>query len=794
MSEKNERVDKNSLISKMDKIPLLPLRDLVIFPNMVIPLFVGRQKSVKALEAAMEKDKIIFLVAQKNSKVDEPNRNDIYEMGTLSEILQILKLPDGAIRVLVEGLKRIKIKDYLQDAPYFEVSTSEVEEKDDKGKETEALKRIVLDEFENYVALNKKIPPETIMSVAEIDQPGRLADVIAAQIILKHEEKQELLVILSAQERLRKISMILRKENEILQIERKIEGKVKNQLGKSQREYYLSEQLKVIQKELGKADNSYSEMQDLKDKIKSSKMAKEAEEKALKEMARLEKMMPMSAEATVIRTYLDWLVALPWNAKSSEKIDIEKTKKILDEDHYGLEKVKDRIVEYLAVKKLVGDRMQSPILCLVGPPGVGKTSLARSVARALGKTFVRVSLGGIRDEAEIRGHRRTYVGALPGRIIQSIRKAKTKNPVFLMDEIDKMSADFRGDPAAALLEVLDPEQNMTFMDHYLEVEFDLSEVMFITTANVLYNIPAPLQDRMEIIEINSYTELEKVKIGQMFIIPKQLKFHGLTEKDIEFTEAGMHYIVQNYTKEAGVRGLEREIKTVCRKVTKEKVSNGAKFKKMEVKEENIKTFLGAPKYMDVPTKDINEVGISTGLAWTEFGGDVLTIEVSIVKGKGQVLLTGKLGDVMKESAQAALSYTRAKATNFGIKEDAFAKTDIHIHVPEGAIPKDGPSAGITMATAIISAFTGAPVKKNLAMTGEITLRGRVLPIGGLKEKTIAAHRNGVQEIIVPFYNKKDYEELPEYVRKNIKFYFVKSMDEVVKIALNIKHKYGKKGK
>lgn len=783
MADFNEKQNVNNE-KKIEKAPLLALRDLVIFPNMVIPLFVGREKSIKALEVAMERDRIIFLVAQKDARTDDPQKKDIYEIGTISEILQILKLPDGAIRVLVEGLTRVKIKEYLQEDPYFEVSIERINENTERTKETEALMRMVMDEFQKYVRMNKKIPPETLMSVSEIDNPGRLADVIAAHIYLKHEEKQNLLELEDPARRLQQLSTYLHRENEILDIEKKIQGKVKSQLEKSRREYYLYEQLKAIQKELGKTDSTYNEVEELRVKIKKAKMSKDAEDKALKELSRLEKMMPMSAEATVIRTYLDWLIALPWNFKTKEKLDIKNVEKILEEDHFGLEKPKERIIEYLAVKKNIKDKkVTDPILCFVGPPGVGKTSLARSIARAMGRNFVRISLGGVRDEAEIRGHRRTYIGAMPGRIIQSLRKAKSKNPVFLMDEVDKMSSDFRGDPAAALLEVLDPEQNNTFMDHYLDTEFDLSDVMFITTANTLYDIPLPLQDRMEIIEINSYTDFEKLNIAKKFLIPKQLKQHGLTEKDIEINEKATMSIIHNYTKEAGVRNLEREIKAICRKVAKAKVSE-TKFKKIIITEENINKFLGVPKFLDVPTKGVNGIGIATGLAWTEFGGDVLVIESSIVKGKGILILTGKLGEVMKESGQAALSYIRSRAKRLGLKEDLFSKTDIHVHVPEGAIPKDGPSAGITIATSLISAFTAKPVRKDIAMTGEITLTGRVLPIGGLKEKTLAAHRNGIKEVIIPEYNRKDYSELPDYIKKNLKFYFVKTMDEVIKIAIN----------
>ncbi|MCE5300303.1 MAG: endopeptidase La, partial [Spirochaetia bacterium] len=659
----------------------------------------------------------------------------------------------------------------------------------------EAMMRLVMDEFQKHVRMNKKIPPETTMSVSEIDSPGRLADVIAAHIFLKHEEKQELLEMVEPKKRLHRMSEILQRENEILEIEKKIQVKVKSQLEKSQKEYYLSEQLKAIQKELGKGDSTFNEVEELREKVKKAKMPKEAEEKALKELSRLEKMMPMSAEATVIRTYLDWLITLPWNTKTRDKLDIKHVEGILNEDHYGLDKPKERILEYLAVKKNMKDkpeRAQDPIICFVGPPGVGKTSLARSIARALGRNFVRLSLGGVRDEAEIRGHRRTYIGALPGRILQSIRKAKSKNPVFLMDEVDKMSSDFRGDPAAALLEVLDPEQNNTFMDHYLETEFDLSDVMFITTANTLYGIPLPLQDRMEIIEIGSYTEIEKMNIAKRFIIPRQLKQHGLTTDDVELKDSALLVIIGSYVREAGVRNLEREFKAVCRKVAREKVTDEKKFKKITITPDNLTKYLGVPKFADVPTKDLNGVGTSTGMAWTEVGGDVLVIEVSTAKGKGTLMLTGKLGDVMKESAQAALTFIRSRAKKLGIKDEIFGKTDIHIHVPEGAIPKDGPSAGITIATAIASALTGRPVKKGIAMTGEITLRGRVLPIGGLKEKVLAAHSNGITEVIIPFYNKKDYSELPEYIKDKLKFHFVKNMDEVIKLALDARPQ--KKGK
>jgi ATP-dependent Lon protease len=784
---KKEEPDSKSY-KTTGRVPLLALRDLVIFPSMVIPLFVGREKSIKALEAAMERDRMILLVAQKDARTDNPSKNEIYNTGTFSEILQILKLPDGAIRVLVEGVTRVRIKEYVQDEPFFEVTMEEVAEEQVKDKETEAMMRLVMDEFQKHVKMNKKIPPETIMSVSEIENPGKLSDVIAANIFLKHEEKQALLEMEAPKKRLNKMSEILQRENEILEIERKIQVKVKSSLEKSQKEYYLSEQLKAIQKELGKGDSSYNELEEIKEKIKKAKMPKEGEEKALKELSRLEKMMPMSAEATVIRTYLDWLIALPWNTKTKDKLDLKHVQDVLDEDHYGLEKPKERILEYLAVKKNMKDKKekaQDPIICFVGPPGVGKTSLAKSIARAMDRSFVRLSLGGIRDEAEIRGHRRTYIGAMPGRIIQSIRKAKSKNPVFLMDEVDKMSSDFRGDPAAALLEVLDPEQNNTFMDHYLDSEFDLSDVMFITTANTLYGIPLPLQDRMEIIEINSYTEHEKASIVKKFLIPKQLKLHGLTVDDVLVKDDAVNAVINGYTREAGVRNMEREVKALFRKVAKEKVTDEKKFKKITIDASNIEKFLGVPKFQDISMKDVNDVGAATGMAWTEVGGDVLVIEVSIMKGKGQLMLTGKLGDVMKESAQAALSYARAKAKKLGIKEDVFAKNDIHVHVPEGAIPKDGPSAGITIATAIISAFTGKPVKKLLSMTGEITLRGRVLPIGGLKEKTLAAARNGIKEVIIPFYNKKDFTELPDYVKENMKFHFAKTMDEVIKIALGI---------
>ncbi len=767
-----------------EKLPLLPVRDLVIFPQMIIPLLIGRDKSVNAIEEAMVHNRFIFLSTQKEANIDNPKEKDIYSIGTVGEILQWLKMPDGTAKVLVEGLTRAKIKRFLPNRYFFQVKITKLEKEIEKTSEVEALMRMVRSQFEQYVKLNKRILPETFMSAVNIESPGQLADVVASHILLKINDKQEILKVINPKERLKKLSKILNKELEILKIETKIQGQVKEQIETVQKKYYLNEQLKAIQKELGEEDETTLELNELKAKIKKVKMSKESEEKSLKELARLKRIPPLSPEGAVVRNYLDWLIALPWSQKTKDKLDISRAKKILEEDHYGLEKVKTRVLEYLAVCKLVA-KMKGPILCFVGPPGTGKTSVAKSVARSLGRNFVRISLGGMRDEAEIRGHRRTYVGALPGRIIQSIRKAKSKNPVFLLDEVDKMSMDFRGDPSAALLEVLDPEQNSTFNDYYLEVDFDLSDVMFITTANVQHSIPLPLQDRMEIISFPGYIEEEKLKIAQKFLIPKQFTAHGLKERKLSFSTNALLEIIRRYTREAGVRNLEREIANICRKVAKEIVEKNAdKISNLiEITTANLHKYLGPPKFRHGKAEEKNEVGVATGLAWTEVGGDILSTEAVIVKGKGNLILTGKLGEVMQESAQAALSYTRSKAKNLQLEDNFYKKVDVHIHVPEGAIPKDGPSAGITMATALISALTNRPVYKDIAMTGEITLRGKVLPVGGVKEKILAAHRAGVGTVILPKENEKDLVEVPRKVKHKLNFVLVENMDEVLKRAL-----------
>lgn len=762
------------------EIPLLPLRGLLVFPYMVIHLDVGREKSVKAIEEVMMNDRLIFLATQKDPQTDEPKYEDIYDVGTIVEVKQILKLPGGTIRVLVEGLSRAKINKFIEQEPYFIVEVEEFPEVSKKTPEIEALMRNLVHQFEQFVKMSKRIPPETVVSVINLEEPGRLADIIASHLTLKIEDKQKILEGIDINDRLERICTILAKEMEIVELERKINIRVRKQMEKTQKEYYLREQLKAIQKELGEKDERVAEVEELRNKIEKAKLPKEVKERALKEVARLEKMPPMAAEAGVVRNYLDWLLDLPWNKQTKDSLDIQVAEKILDEDHYGLEKVKERILEYLAIRKLA-KKMKGPILCFVGPPGVGKTSLAKSIARALDRKFIRMSLGGVRDEAEIRGHRRTYVGAMPGRIIQSIKQVGSRNPVFLLDEIDKMSMDFRGDPSAALLEVLDPEQNNTFSDHYIEAPFDLSNVMFITTANALHNIPRPLMDRMEIIYIAGYTEEEKVKIAEKYLVPKQLKEHGLKAKQLTMPENTIRKIIQEYTREAGVRNLEREIAAICRKVAK-KIVSGTKGT-VKTSAQNLAQYLGIPRFHYGVAEKKDEVGIVTGLAWTEVGGDVLTIEVTVMKGTGKLTLTGKLGDVMKESAQAGYSYIRSRAKKLGIAEDFYEKDDIHIHVPEGAIPKDGPSAGITMATALASALTGKKVHRNVAMTGEITLRGRVLPIGGLKEKVLAAHRAGITTIILPAENKKDMEEIPANVRGKLEFHLVDHMDQVLKYAL-----------
>ena len=761
-------------------IPILPLRGVLVFPYMVIHLDVGREKSINAIDKAMLTDKEILLIMQKDAQTDEPAIEDIHNIGTIAEIKQLLKLPGGTIRVLVEGKTRARVSSIHANADYIEADVEEFFEEDAISSETEALMRALLDKFENYIKVSKKIPPETLVSVINITEPNRLADVIAAHLNLKPNDKQLVLEKINIIERLEFLCEIITKEMEIFELERKINMRVRKQMEKTQREYYLREQIKAINKELGEKEDLKAEADEIREKIEDARMPKEAKEKALKEAGRLEKMSPMVAEATVVRNYLDWMLSVPWHKQTKDRLDINEAQKILDEDHYGLEKVKERIIEYLAVRQLAKD-MKGPIICFVGPPGVGKTSLAKSVAKALQRKFVRMSLGGVRDEAEIRGHRRTYIGAMPGRVIQGMKQAGTKNPVFLLDEIDKMSMDFRGDPSAALLEVLDPEQNTTFSDHYLETAYDLSKVMFITTANVQYNIPRPLLDRMEIIYISGYTEDEKHKIASIYLLPKQLKEHGLTEKQLEISENGLRRVIREYTREAGVRNLEREIATICRKTAKDIVAK--KEKSVKVTAQNIEKYLGIPRYRYGIAEKESEVGVSTGLAWTETGGDVLFVEATLYKGKGKLTLTGQLGDVMKESAYAALSYIRSRTEKLKIDPEVFEQQDIHIHVPEGAIPKDGPSAGITIATAMASTLTNKPIRKDLAMTGEITLRGKVLPVGGIKEKVIAAHRAGIRKVVLPKENEKNLEDVPQSVRKKIDFYFVEHMDEVLAVAL-----------
>ena len=766
------------------QVPLLPLRDIVIFPHMVVPLFVGREKSIHALEEAMNSEKDILLVAQINAKTNDPKPDDIYKVGTLGTIIQLLRLPDGTVKVLVEGKRRGRILQYLSYEKAFVVEVEEIVEDRSLNIEIEALMRSLKSTFETYVKLNKRIPPEMLASVAVIDDPARLADTVIAHLHLKLPDKQKILEIESPRERLEKLLGLMEAEIEILQVEKKIRNRVKKQMEKTQKEYYLNEQMQAIQKELGERDEFKSEIQELDEKLKKKKMSEEATEKVKKEIRKLKMMSPMSAEATVVRNYIDWVLSLPWGDETEDKNDIKEGERILEEDHYGLEKAKERILEYLSVKKLVG-KMKGPILCFVGPPGVGKTSLARSIARASNRKFVRQSLGGVRDEAEIRGHRRTYIGALPGKIIQSLKKAGSNNPVFLLDEVDKMSMDFRGDPSAALLEVLDPEQNCTFNDHYLDMDYDLSNVMFITTANTLQAIPLPLQDRMEIIRIPGYTEYEKISIAKKYLIKKQMEANGLKEENILFTEAGLKMIVRRYTREAGVRNLEREIATVCRKVARRIAESTDGLRQVKITSKSVATFLGVPKHRFGVKEEKDEIGTTNGLAWTEVGGELLTTEVTVLPGKGKLIITGKLGDVMQESAQAAMSYVRSRALQFGLDRDFYQKVDIHIHVPEGAIPKDGPSAGITMATSIVSALLRIPVKKDIAMTGEITLRGKVLPIGGLKEKLLAAHRGLLKTIIIPKENEKDLKEVPKLILSALEIHCVEHMDEVLRHAMKI---------
>ncbi len=766
--------------SEIKTLPLLPLRGILVFPYMVIHLDVGREKSVQAIEEAMVNDRMIFLATQKEAQTDEPTVEDIFQVGTVAEVKQLLKLPGGTIRVLVEGIARAKINKYVDLEPYFKVEIEQFSEEFEKNAEIEALMRSLVYQFEQYVKLSKRIPPETVVSVVNLEEPGRLADIIASHLTLRIEDKQRLLEAIDIVERLEKLCGIVAKELEIVELERKISIRVRKQMEKTQKEYYLREQMKAIQKELGEKDERVAECEELREKIAKAKLPKEAEEKSLKEVDRLEKMPPMAAEAAVVRNYLDWMLALPWSKSTRDRLDINGAEAVLEADHYGLKDPKERIIEYLAIRKLA-KKMKGPILCLVGPPGVGKTSLGRSIARALDRKFIRISLGGVRDEAEIRGHRRTYVGAMPGRVIQGMRTAGSKNPVFLLDEIDKMASDFRGDPSSALLEVLDPEQNNTFSDHYIETPFDLSNVMFITTANNMWSIPRPLLDRMEVIQISGYTEEEKLQIAKRHLMPKQIKDHGLTEEMISVSDNTVLKVIREYTRESGVRNLERKIAALCRKTAKKIVAG--ETEKVKITAQNLEQFLGIPRYRYGVAEQNDEVGTVTGMAWTEVGGDTLVIEVTTYKGTGRMTLTGKLGDVMKESAQAGYSYVRSRALDLGINQELFEKWDMHIHIPEGAIPKDGPSAGITMATAMASVLTCRKVRHDVAMTGEITLRGRVLPVGGIKEKVMAAHRAGIKVIILPRDNKKDLEDIPANIKKHLDFNLVEHLDEVLEIAL-----------
>lgn len=757
---------------------------MVIFPNMVIPLFVGRKRSIQALEIAMLDDRIIFLCAQKNPATAEPKKEDIYTVGTYAEILQLLKLPDNTLKVLVEGLARGRIKRYIDKESYYCVEVELIEEEKVITPEVEAITRDVLNKFQKYVKLSDDFPPEITNIATTIEDPGRLSDTIAAHLNLKMKHKQEMLETIDVGLRLEKLSVLLSYELEVLHIEKKIHSRMQKQIDKQQKQYYLYEKLRAIKKELGKKEEDediYGETYELKKQAKKANLPPEVLKRVNKEIRRLQRMSPMMAETAVIKNYLDWLINLPWNKTTKDKLGLRRASRILEGNHYGLTKVKERIIEYLAVRKL-NPNLKGPILCFVGPPGTGKTSVARSIADALGRKFVRVSLGGIRDEAEIRGHRMTYVAAMPGRIIQCIRKVESKNPVFLLDEIDKMSMDFRGDPSAALLEALDPEQNVNFSDHYIEMPFDLSEVMFITTANTLHSIPHALRDRMEVIEFPSYTEEEKFKIAQVFLIPRQIKEHGLSPNQIEIDEEALLEIIRRYTREAGVRNLEREIAKICRKVARKVVNNKNK-KKVCINVKALKEYLGPPKYKSNDTCNKPAVGTAMGLAWTEAGGEVLTTEVVVMPGKGELILTGTLGDVMKESGKAALSYIRSKAKDLALDPEFYKKLDIHIHIPEGAIPKDGPSAGTTMAVSVISALTNTPVSSDIAMTGEITLRGRVLPVGGIKEKILAAHRSGVKTVLLPAENEKDLDDIPKEVRETITLKLVSNMDEVIKIAL-----------
>lgn len=766
--------------TKGRRFPLLPLRGLLVYPSMVLHLDVGREKSVKALEKAMVEDNLILLCSQSEVNIEEPTQEDIFRVGTVAKVRQMLKLPNGTIRVLVEGLERAEIIQYTDNEEYYEVMAKELHEAENVQPETDALMRTVLTQFEHYINLSKKVTPETLAAVSDIEEPGRLADVITSHLTLKIKEKQDILETIDVTQRLEKLLDILNNEREVLELERKINQRVKKQMEKTQKEYYLREQMKAIQKELGEKEGRAGEVEELRNQLSELELPVPVKEKVEKEIDRLEKMPASSAEGGVIRNYVDWLLSLPWNKFTDDDLDIVKAEEVLNNDHYGLDKPKERVLEYLAVRKLV-KTIKGPILCLVGPPGVGKTSLARSIAKSMGREFVRISLGGVRDEAEIRGHRRTYVGAMPGRIIQGMKTAGTSNPVFLLDEIDKMASDFRGDPSAALLEVLDPEQNNTFSDHFVELPFDLSNVMFVTTANAAHNIPRPLMDRMETLYIPGYTELEKLEIANRYLLPKQKREHGLDEEQLVIGEDTLLRVIREYTRESGVRNLEQQMASLCRKAAKSVVSGGEG--PIQITTDNLKDYLGIAKFRYGVAELEDQIGTVTGLAWTEVGGETLMIEVTVVPGSGKLILTGKLGDVMKESAQAAFSYTRSKAVDLGIELDFYEKNDIHIHIPEGAIPKDGPSAGITIATALISALTNRHVSKDVAMTGEITLRGRVLPIGGLKEKSLAAHRAGYKKILLPKDNERDLKDIPDSIRQDVEFVPVAHMDQVLKHAL-----------
>jgi len=762
--------------------PVLPLRDIVVFPHMIVPLFVGRERSVRALEDVMKNDKQILLVAQKNAAQDDPTVDDIYQVGTISTVLQLLKLPDGTVKVLVEGGQRARIRRYADNPDFFQAEVEVIAEQEGKPEELEALGRSVVTQFEQYIRLNKKIPPEVLVSLNQIEDPGKLADTVASHLALKISEKQELLEIATIAERLERVYSHMESEIGVLQVEKKIRNRVKRQMEKTQREYYLNEQLKAIQKELGETEDGRDESAEVEERINKTKLSKEAREKALAELKKLKSMSPMSAEATVVRNYLDWMLSIPWKKRSRIKKDIRSAQQVLDNDHYGLEKVKERILEYLAVQQRT-NTVRGPILCLVGPPGVGKTSLGQSIARATGRNFVRMSLGGVRDESEIRGHRRTYIGSMPGKIVQAMKKAKTSNPLFLLDEVDKIGQDWRGDPASALLEVLDPEQNSTFNDHYLEVDYDLSDVLFITTANTM-NMPPPLLDRMEIIRIPGYTEDEKVEIAKRHLIPKQLKAHGLKKGEWTISDSALRDIIRYYTRESGVRNMEREVASLTRKAIKQIMMGDRKD--VSISRRNLESYLGVRRYRFGEVENEDMVGVTTGLAWTEVGGELLSIEALMVPGKGKMTITGKLGSVMQESIQAARSFVQSRALRYGIKPPVFTRKDIHVHVPEGAIPKDGPSAGVAMVTSIVSVLTGIPVRRDVAMTGEITLRGRVLPIGGLKEKLLAALRGSLKTVLIPKENEKDLAEIPDNVKRHLTVVSVATVDEVLDHALTTK--------